>query len=677
MENNGTPKGLPPNAYKELGPGEKYAPIVGPGEQIREVTARSVLIGVVMSALFSAAAAYLGLKIGQVFEAAIPIAILAVGFSPLFKKRSTILENVIIQSIGAASGVIVAGAIFVLPALYILGLDKMAGFTKVFFAAFFGGALGILFLIPLRRYFCAEQHGRLPFPEATATTEVLVAGEKGGAQATVLATAMAVGGAYDFLVSAMHTWKETFSTAFIPVMSTVTHKARAVFSFNVGAAVMGLGYIIGVRYAAIICAGSFLSWFVFVPLLGWLGNYTMLPVPPDVHGTQLASMGADQIFGTYVRLIGIGGIFAAGVVGILKNSKVITSSFSVGLKEIFRGKQDGPVEKKERTDRDIKMSTTLLLSGLFIVAIWVFFRFFVVSSQKNPMALSFIALAVVALIAFLFTPVAARAIAIVGVNPVSGMTLMTLIVSSLILIAAGLKGRDGMLAALLIGGVVCSALSMAGGFITDLKIGYWIGATPRNQQMWKFLGTLVAAAAVSGVIIVLNKTYGFVPDRPERLVAPQANAMAAVISTFMSESPVPWALYGIGAAIALLMEMMEIPSLAFALGMYIPLSLNTPILAGAIIAWYVKRGAASDILASKRHERGVLIASGFIAGGALMGVVGALIKFLGYNIDLGIDKHGWANYLSVIMFAVLTLYVIFEARRADKLSPPETQEASK
>ena len=672
METNGSPKGLPENAYKELAPGEVYEPIVGAAQKVPEITMRSVLLGVLMSALFSAAAAYLGLKIGQVFEAAIPIAILAVGMASLFPRKSTILENVIIQSIGAASGVIVAGAIFTLPALYILGLDKMVGFFQVFFVALFGGALGILFLIPLRRYFCAEQHGKLPFPEATATTEVLVAGEKGGSQARVLATAMAVGGLYDFLVSAVHLWKETFSTRFLPFMHAVTDKAKVVFSFNIGAAVMGLGYIIGVRYAAIICAGSFLAWFVFVPLLGWLGNFVTIPVPPETHALPLGSMDADQIFGTYVRLIGIGGIFMAGVLGIIKSSKIIVSSFTVGIREIFRGAAGAAhATETKRTDRDLPMGLVMGINLVLILAIWVFFRFFVVSGQHNPMVLSLIALAVVVIISFLFTPVAARAIAIVGTNPVSGMTLMTLIVSSLILIASGLKGRDGMLAALLIGGVVCTALSMAGGFITDLKIGYWIGATPKRQEMWKFLGTIVAAASVSGVIILLNKTYGFAPDRPERLVAPQANAMAAVISTFMSESPVPWALYGIGAAIALIMEMVGIPSLAFALGMYIPLELNAPILAGALVAWMVKRGAKDEKAASRRHDRGVLIASGFIAGGALMGVVGALFKFLGWDLNVGIDRHGWSNYVSVIMFALLAVYVIYEARRADQFTEGE------
>ncbi len=674
MESNGSPKGLPDNAYKELSPGEVYEPIVAAGDKVPEITMRSVVLGVLMSALFSAAAAYLGLKIGQVFEAAIPIAILAVGMASVFPRKSTILENVIIQSIGAASGVIVAGAIFTLPALYILGLDKMVGFFKVFFVALFGGALGILFLIPLRRYFCAQQHGKLPFPEATATTEVLVAGEKGGSQAKVLATAMAVGGVYDFLVSAVHLWKETFSTRFLPFMHAVTHKARLLFSFNIGAAVMGLGYIIGVRYAAIICAGSFLAWFVFVPLMAWLGNFVTLPVPPETHALPLASMDAEQIFGTYVRLIGIGGIFMAGVLGIIKSSKIIVSSFTVGIREIFRGTAEAAhTTEQKRTDRDLPMGLVMGINLLLILAIWVFFRFFVVSGQHNPMLLSLIALAVVVIISFLFTPVAARAIAIVGTNPVSGMTLMTLIVSSLILIASGLKGRDGMLAALLIGGVVCTALSMAGGFITDLKIGYWIGATPKRQEMWKFLGTIVAAASVSGVIILLNKTYGFAPDRPERLVAPQANAMAAVISTFMSESPVPWALYGVGAAIALIMEMVGVPSLAFALGMYIPLELNAPILAGALVAWVVKRGAKSEKAASRRHDRGVLIASGFIAGGALMGVVGALFKFLGWDLNVGIDRHDWSNYVSVIMFAFLAIYVIYEARRADKLTEGEEQ----
>ncbi len=667
-------RGLPPNAYTELAPGEKYVPIVPPEERPREVTPWSVGVGVIMSAIFSAAAAFLGLKIGQVFEAAIPIAILAVGLSALANKRQALLENVIIQSIGAASGVIVAGAIFVLPALYILKLDDLVGYLQVFLAAFFGGALGILFLIPLRRYFVAEQHGKLPFPEATATTEVLVAGERGGKQALVLAQAMIVGGLYDFAMMALRLWKETFSTHFLPLLDTAAKKAKLVFSFNVGAAIMGLGYIIGVRYAAIICAGSFLSWFVFVPLMGWLGHYIQGPVPPVTDGALIVNMGPEAIFGNYVRLIGIGGIFAAGLVGIARNLPIIASSFAVGLREIFRGSAAArEARDRERTDRDLPMGLVMGLAVAFILAILVFFLFGVLHEQAHTVRLSLIALGVTVLIVFLFTPVAARAIAIVGVNPVSGMTLMTLIISSLILVAAGLKGREGMVAALIIGGVVCTALSMAGGFITDLKIGYWTGATPRNQEAWKFLGTLVAAAAVSGVIILLNKTYGFAPDRPERLAAPQANAMAAVIQTFMTKATVPWALYGVGAAIALIMEMIGIPSLAFALGMYIPLELNAPVLAGAIIAWYVKRGAKSEEAASRRHERGVLIASGFIAGGALMGVVGALLKYLGVHVNLHVADKDWANYLSVLLFALLTAYVIFTARQADRFAPSKEE----
>lgn len=666
MEEKSEIKGLPENAYRELKEGEEYIGVVHPSEKIPEVSPRSLILGLIMSGLFSGAAAFLGLKIGQVFEAAIPIAILAVGFSVLFKRKSTILENVIIQSIGACSGVIVAGAIFTIPALYILGLSELTNFFQIFTVSLFGGILGIVFLIPLRRYFVAEQHGKLPFPEATATTEILVAGERGGKQALVLVYSMIIGGIYDFVMINLEAWKEVFSTKFLPFMDAVTNKAKAVFSLNVGAAVLGLGYIIGLRYAAIICAGSFLSWFVFVPLFSWLGDYIPSIIPPVTDGSLIRNMDAHGIFGNYVRHIGIGGIFAAGIIGILKSSKIIISSFSIGLKEIFSSKKGEGEKKVVRTNWDLKMSTVLLIILSAIIILFLFFRFSILPIQNNPTTLAVTSLLVVTIISFLFTTVAAYAIAIVGVNPVSGMTLMTLMVSSLLLIAAGLKGTYGMLAALLIGGVVCTALSMSGGFITDLKIGYWLGSTPRQQERFKFLGTLVAAATVGGVIILLNKVYGFVG--PQKLEAPQANAMAAVIKTFMSEAEVPWALYGTGAAIAVIMEMISISPLAFALGMYIPIYLNTPILAGAIIAQLVKKGAGDEKIAQKRHERGTLIASGFIAGGAIMGVIGAVIKYFGVNLSTGIAENDWANYISLIMFLIISFYLYFDARRADKIS---------
>jgi putative OPT family oligopeptide transporter len=665
MESN-APKGLPANAYTELAAGEQYVPVVPADVVVPEITARSVILGLFMAALFSAAAAYLGLKIGQVFEAAIPIAILAVGFGALARRKSSISENVIVQSIGAASGVVVAGAIFTLPALFILGLDRMAEFYKIFLVSFFGGALGVVFLIPLRRYFCAEQHGKLPFPEATATTEILVAGEKGGAQALVLAYSMAIGGAYDFLVQSVGLWKETFTTALLPGFNLVAQKAKLVFSLNIGAAVMGMGYIIGIRYASIIVAGSLLSWWVFVPLFGWLADYLLLPVPPEVGGNLAAGMPAELLFKTYVRNIGIGGIFAAGLIGIIKSLKIIVSSFGVGLQEIFSSGRKA-VAAPARTDRDMKMSVVMGIILLIAIALWVFFYFGVVPTQERPLVLSLIAVAVVLAISFLFTPVAARAIALVGTNPVSGMTLMTLMISSLLLVAAGLRGDTGMLAALLIGGVVCTALSTAGGFITDLKIGYWLGNTPANQERYKFLGMLVAALSVGGVIIMLNAAYGFTPDRPEPLNAPQANAMAAVLLPFMSDSPVPWALYGVGAAVSIIMEMLGIAPLAFALGMYLPLDLNVPILLGAVVAWFVKRGAASKEIADRRNERGTLIASGFIAGGAIMGVVGALLKWQKIDVGTGIEANDWANYISLIAVILLCIYVYVDARRADKL----------
>ncbi len=653
-----TSRSLPKNAYTVLNPGEEYIPIVPASESPREITAYSVGWGLFFSVLFSAAAAYLGLKIGQVFEAAIPIAIIAVGISAATKRKNALSENVIIQSIGAASGVVVAGAIFTIPALYILELPT--NFWHVFLASMFGGFLGILYLIPFRRYFVKDMHGLLPFPEATATTEVLVAGEAGGNQAKTLLVASAVGGIYDFLVTTFGLWKEAFSSKVIPGLDWLANVYRIEFRMNILAAVTGLGYIIGLKYAAIIAAGSFLSWFLLVPLIGYIGQGLTEPIGTGVTAL-IRDMDAQTIYWFYVRHIGIGGIAMAGIIGIVKSSKIIGGAFKLAAAELFGKKHAGELEGQKRTDKDIPMSTTVSLIVVVLLSIFVFFWQGVTGNFGQALT----GLIIVAVIAFLFTTVAARAIAIVGSNPVSGMTLMTLIISSFILVQVGLTGPTGMVSALIIGGVVCTALSMAGGFITDLKIGYWLGNSPVHQERWKFLGTILAAASVGGVIILLNATYGF--TGATALPAPQANAMAAVIKPLMSNQPAPWVLYIAGALFALTLESIKIPPLAFALGMYLPLELNTPVLAGGIIAHFVSTRSKDEAVNNARRERGTLIASGLIAGGAIMGVASAALKFFGINYH----EFGWtwvetdgAELLSLAMFGLIAAYIYWDSMRA-------------
>jgi putative OPT family oligopeptide transporter len=652
-------RSLPKNAYTPLNPGEAYIPIVPASENPREISAYSVGWGLFFSVLFSAAAAYLGLKIGQVFEAAIPIAIIAVGISAATKRKNALSENVIIQSIGAASGVVVAGAIFTIPALYILELP--ANFWHVFMASMFGGFLGILYLIPFRRYFVKDMHGQLPFPEATATTEVLVAGESGGNQARTLLIASAIGGLYDFAVATFGLWKETFTTKVIPGLSTLSDLYRIEFRMNILAAVTGLGYIIGLKYAAIIAAGSFLSWFLLVPVIGYIGQGLVEPIGTGVT-TLIRDMDAYAIYKNYVRHIGIGGIAMAGIIGIVKSSKIIGGAFKLAGSELFGKKaKSESAAATERTDRDIPMSTVVSLIVVVLAAVFIFFW----QGVTGNIGQAFTGLLIVAVIAFLFTTVAARAIAIVGSNPVSGMTLMTLIISSFILVQVGLVGETGMISALIIGGVVCTALSMAGGFITDLKIGYWLGNSPVHQQRWKFLGTILAAASVGGVIILLNATYGFTGD--SALPAPQANAMAAVIKPLMSNQPAPWVLYIAGALFALTLESIKIPPLAFALGMYLPLELNTPVLAGGIIAHLVSSRSKDEAVNNARRERGTLIASGLIAGGAIMGVASAGLKFFGVNyVDFGWTwaESSGAELLALGMFALIALYIYWDSMRA-------------
>lgn len=654
MEHQSSVKGLPENAYKELKDGEVYSPIMNPNKVYPEVTPWSVFWGLVMAVLFSAAAAYLGLKIGQVFEAAIPIAIIAVGLSAATKRKNALGENVIIQSIGASSGVVVAGAIFTIPALYILNLN--ADFYKIFLASLFGGILGILFLIPFRKYFVQEMHGIFPFPEATATTEVLVAGEKGGNQAIVLVISGLIGGVYDFIIATFGWWSEVFTTRVFPLGQQLADKTKLVFKMNVGAAVMGLGYIVGLKYSAIIAAGSFVSWYVLIPIVYHIGGSATVPLGANVT-KLIGDMSAEEIFRNYVRHIGIGGIAMAGIIGIIRSSKIISSAFSLAAKEIFGGVKSA--NNTLRTQKDLPM--IVIVGGILITAvlIFLFFLFGVV----NNITYAFIGLLIVLIISFLFTTVAANAIAIVGTNPVSGMTLMTLIISSIILVSVGLKGEAGMVAALIIGGAVCTALSMSGGFITDLKIGYWLGSSPYKQQTWKFLGTLVSAATVGWVILILNETYGFSGEGA--LVAPQANAMAAVIKPLMANQPAPWLLYVAGALFSLILTMLKIPALAFALGMYIPLELNTPLLVGGLIAHFVSTRSKDEKLNNARRERGTLIASGFIAGGALMGVISAILRYSGFNwVDNAWFESHQAELLALVMFAVICAYMIWDSMRA-------------
>ena len=645
---------LPDNAYRELRPGEEYHPVMPAASRPKEVTLYSVLFGIVMAIVFSAAAAYLGLRVGQVFEAAIPIAIIAVGVGNLTGRKNMLGQNVIIQSIGATSGVIVAGAIFTLPALYILGLE--AQFYQIFLSSLFGGLLGIVLLIPFRKYFVKDMQGRYPFPEATATTEVLVSGEKKGNQAKLLAVSGLIGGLYDFVVSTFGWWTEEISTRIMQWGTVLADKTKLVFKVNTGAAVLGLGYIVGLKYAAIICAGSFTVWFVLIPFISHFADGQTIAVGEGVT-TLLRDMSPEEIFRNYARHIGIGGIAMAGVVGIIRSSKIIRQALGLAVSEL-KGKK-GADETAERTQRDLPMKLILTVLIATLLTTFIFFQFGVLNNWFHAS----IAILIVFVIAFLFTTVAANAIAIVGTNPVSGMTLMTLILSSLVLVSAGLTGTGGMTAAMIIGGVVCTALAMAGGFITDLKIGFWLGSTPAKQEGWKFLGTAVSAATVAGVMMILNKTYGFVGEGA--LVAPQANAMAAVIKPLMEGGATPWMLYLAGAALALILTMIGVPALAFALGMFIPLELNTPLLVGGLISWYVASRSGSEREKKARRERGTLIASGFIAGGALMGVVSALLKYFGADwFASSWNATSGAEILAVVMYVAIIGYFIWDSLRA-------------
>ena len=637
---------LPENAFTELKPGEEYVPPMRPDKTYPEATGYSVSMGLIMAVIFSAAAAYLGLKVGQVFEAAIPIAIIAAGIAGVTKRKNSLGENVIIQSIGAASGIVVAGAIFTLPALYILQAkypEITVNFLEVFLSSLLGGLLGILFFIPFRKYFVKDMHGKFPFPEATATTQVLISGQKGGSQAKPLLMAGLVGGLYDFFLSTFGWWKEVLSTQAIPALQTFTHNTKMMFSINTGSAVLGLGYIVGLRYAFIIFAGSAFIWWCIVPLLG-----SMVP--------EMAEMAPDAIFKGYARSIGIGGIAMSGVIGIIKSWGVIKSAVGLAGKSFSK---KGDEEKPVRTQKDISMKLLVFALTAALIVTFVFFWIGVIGNLLQAIVAFF----VVVVIAFLFTTVAANAIAIVGSNPVSGMTLMTLIVASTIFVAIGLNGTQGIIASMVIGGVVCTALSMAGGMVTDMKIGYWLGSTPAKQQTWKAVGTLVSAATVGGVILLLNKAYGF--TNPDVMAAPQANAMAAVIDPLMMGGDTPWILYSVGAVFACLLNWLGVPALAFSLGMFIPFHLNAPLLVGGAISWFVGSRSKDEKLNKARQEKGTLLASGFIAGGALMGVVSAGMTLSGFSYECPLSD-GVTSALAVVIYLALIGFLIYSCLKAKK-----------
>lgn len=641
--------GLPENAFRELAADESYAPVMHPTHDQREVTPYSVITGLVMAVIFSAAAAYLGLKVGQVFEAAIPISIIAVGLSNALGKKSPLGQNVIIQSIGACSGVIVAGAIFTLPALFILQAkypDITVEFYQIFLSSLLGGILGILFFIPFRKYFVKDMHGKYPFPEATATTQVLISGEakdsSQGGQAKTLILASLIGGVYDYIVATFGWWAETVTSMASTAGQTLAEKTKLVLSCNTGAALLGLGYIVGLKYAFVIFAGSIFVWWIIIPLMGTYGS------------AEFAAMSSESIFRDYARLIGIGGIAMAGVIGIIKSWGIISQAVGLAGRE-FKGKAGDA--KEMRWQMDISMKHIVFFIVIALAAVLIFFWFGVIHTLWQAL----VAWVVVTVIAFLFTTVAANAIAIVGSNPVSGMTLMTLIIASAIFVAIGLNGTSGIVASMVIGGVVCTALSMAGGFVTDLKIGYWLGSTPKKQESWKFLGTLVSAATVGGVIMVLNQVYGFTGDNA--LVAPQANAMAKVIEPLMMGGETPWILYMVGAVLACILNWLGVPALAFCLGMFIPLSLNTPMLVGGAIAWFVSNSSDDKALNEARRDRGTLISSGLIAGGALFGVFAAITRFLEleYQNPLGYET---TQILGCVAYILLIGYLIWDSKRA-------------
>jgi putative OPT family oligopeptide transporter len=657
-------KTLPENAYQPLHSGELYLPIVPASAKLPELTGRSIAWGLLLCLIFTVASAYSGLKVGQVMESAIPISILTIGLARFYARRSSLLENVIVTGIGGVAGSVVAGAVFTVPALYILKLDPRP--VETIFIGLAGGCLGILFLIPLRRYFVREMHGMLPYPEATAITEVLVTGEKGGSQAKLLLQATAIAGVYDLFVTTFQVWKEFVDFQFVPLVRTLSQRARMVFSFDAIGFILGLGYVMGLRSSMILCAGGVLSNFVLVPLIWFIGSHFDVAVYPAA--IPISKMVAVQIFRNYVRFIGVGAIATAGIFGIIKSLRVVAGSFGIALR-VFR---KGETAACERTDRDISMMS--IFAGIVLSAVAVA----ALLGNLRPSWMVIVTGLILTLVfSFFFASVAANAIATTARNPVSGMTMLTIIISSAVLLRFGVSGTTGMFFVMAIAGMVCTALSVSGQAITDLKTGYWVGSTPAAQEKVKFLGIIVAAIAVGLTIVMLARTFQFgeaaAGDLRPVLASPQASIMKALVEGFMSHQPIAYLLFGTGAMIALILEMLGQPSLIFALGMYLPLELNTPALVGGFIAHLVNK--RSDKVGGERgrraRERGVIIASGLMAGGALGGVLGAALRLIPrYREDL-IRLPFYANdsisqTVSAVMFIGLCLYLWFGSLKREK-----------
>ncbi len=655
---------LPANAYEPLGEHETYQPVVPASARMPELTLRSITWGILFCVVFSVASAYSGLKVGQVMEAAIPISILTIGLARMFRRRSTLLENVIITGIGGVAGSVVAGAIFTLPALYILKLDPHP--VQTIFICLAGGCLGVLFLIPLRRYFVREKHGMLPYPEATAITEVLITGEKGGSQARLLLQATAIAGVYDFFVTTFQVWKEYLDFQFIPVVRNIAERARMVYGFDAIGFTLGLGYVMGLRASTILVAGSILSNFVLVPLIWFIGSHFDSAVYPAT--LPIAKMTALQIYRSYVRFVGVGAIATAGIFGIVKSLRIVANSFGIAFR-VFR---HGEVALPERTDRDMSMITIFV--GIVIGAIGV-----AVFLGHLPVSWTVVAIGLVITLvfSFFFTSVAANAIATVARNPVSGMTMLTIIISAVILLQFGLSGTTGMFFVMAIAGMVCTALAVSGQAITDLKTGYWLGSTPAAQEKIKFAGVIAAAIASGLTIVMLARAFQFGEALPGDLrpvlASPQAAIMKALVEGFMSRQPVAYLLFGTGAMVAVMLEMLGQPSLIFALGMYLPLELNTPALVGGFISHLLNRRAeqAGGERGKSIKERGVIIASGLMAGGALGGVFGAGLRLVpGYRENLihtpFYAHDGISQTVSTVLFFALCLYVWFGALRRTK-----------
>lgn len=627
-------------------------PIMSPHKNYEEINSYVVFWGLFFSVIFTLAVGYLCLKIGQTVDAFAPVSVLAMGMAVMFHRKNAFPETVHIQAIASASTNILGGAMFILPALFIMGIQSVS-FIDMVIPIALGGILGVFLSTMFRRYFCEEMDKQYPFPSGTAAAEVLSCNE--GARAKLMIISGLIAMAYDFVLNSLGWWKEVITTTSFSWGQAIVDKYKLMMSLDSDAALLGIGYFTGIRYASIINAGSFFAWFVCIPVVYFLGgSYEMV-----VGGKAmlLADAPVRAVFSQYVRHIGIGMLAMAGVIGLLSMSGVVIGVTRRAISDIFFSNKKAEV-RLLRTQIDLPMSVVAGGSLLTTLLFTVFFHFNFSASLLQTV----LAFVIVLVFSFLLSVVGISSIAFTGSEPVSGMTIFMILVSALVMGAAGMSGTSGSVAILMMAAFLSSALGVSGNFMSELKVAHIVGATPKKMQVWQIVALLLSSVISIGVIFLLNSAYGFVGQGA--LPAPQANAMAAIVQPLMEGGGAPWPLYMAGAFFAVVLWMIKVPPLAFALGAYLPMEINLPLLVGGLISYLVQHGSIDESVNELRHSYGKIVASGFIAGGAIGSLISAVIHIAGINVFMKVwEATPGATYLSILMYVLLSLFLYKSAMK--------------